>query len=720
MSLFSNEFKLHWVHKLLLVLGSILILVSIILYTKSAEAESKKNTTKQSAKSERVWKKFTKETRKDSRLGTIIEVTYSYDADAEAKLSVLSAVTMKGYVSKKFNEESKGKAQFTAQFLNAKGKVVYEMPVKIDREVKNTLKQNQTDKESEGLVLDVFDFTVNYPGNDSVTQINLTNSSGVVVSSQAIATEAQAGKVVSGIAPAPVYSVISGSEFLNPAATGTATQSSSTTLNVVYIGDDYTDMTLFRADVDRMAAQLLALEPFKSRASQIMLFVVENTTDLKCVNTDRVIVCDNAAIVQILNSAGIPYDAILAVYNNSTYGGATNNEVAAAYNGPSGPIVMTHEMGHIIGKLADEYVYTTPGPLLVNCSSTATIPASWAAVVAPRDYVKPCNSANWYRSSPNSIMDDLTYPYFNVMSQRGLNTMLDTLAAPYVNTVSPSATITSPAPDTTFTGFQTITTDLTDDQGVARAELWMNGALYQTVYLSPFTFSVPTMKFANGTTSLQVRAYDVVGNVGVSSVVNGVIYNEPDTVKPFVSFKTTASPTSIVNPYGMLAFGATSTDNSGYVEKVELYKDGVLIDTKPSSPLYWNTVNDSNKSYKLHLKAYDYSGNTSTSTTRTIVLTAPPDTTAPITTVTKPTSGTVITGSSQMTVEANASDNVAVTKVILKRDTTTLKTCTGTSVRLCSVSVAKSTFTKGAHTISSTAYDAAGNIGTFTINITKN
>ena len=69
--------------------------------------------------------------------------------------------------------------------------------------------------------------------------------------------------VTSVTPPPPAFSSISGAEYLVPGSTGgTATQSSSTTLDIAFIGDDYTaaDMTKFHEDVDRMVAQILAVE----------------------------------------------------------------------------------------------------------------------------------------------------------------------------------------------------------------------------------------------------------------------------------------------------------------------------------------------------------------------------------------------------------------------------------------------------------------------------
>ncbi len=89
------------------------------------------------------------------------------------------------------------------------------------------------------------------------------------------------------------------------------------------------------------------------------------------------------------------------------------------------------------------------------------------------------------------------------------------------------------------------------------------------------------------------------------------------------------------------------------------------------------------------------------------------DTFAPTTSLTSPTTGTTVLGTTQQ-VAANATDNVGVTKVEFYIDgTTTLLNCTPnpdtTSPYLCIWNT--TTVSNGTHTITSKAYDAAGNSG---------
>src|SRR5207244_9232104 len=92
------------------------------------------------------------------------------------------------------------------------------------------------------------------------------------------------------------------------------------------------------------------------------------------------------------------------------------------------------------------------------------------------------------------------------------------------------------------------------------------------------------------------------------------------------------------------------------------------------------------------------------------------DTTAPPTSITAPANGATVSGTFSVT--ASASDNVGVTKVEFYLDGALNATDT-TSPYACSWNT--TTATNAAHTLTSTAYDAAGNTGSSAaVNVTVN
>src|SRR5206468_7946989 len=85
----------------------------------------------------------------------------------------------------------------------------------------------------------------------------------------------------------------------------------------------------------------------------------------------------------------------------------------------------------------------------------------------------------------------------------------------------------------------------------------------------------------------------------------------------------------------------------------------------------------------------------------------PPDTAPPATSITSPANGATVSGTTAVT--ASASDNVGVTKVEFYLDGALQATDTTSPY---SWSWNTTTATNAAHTLTSTAYDAAGNSGT--------
>ena len=69
-------------------------------------------------------------------------------------------------------------------------------------------------------------------------------------------------------------------------------------------------------------------------------------------------------------------------------------------------------------------------------------------------------------------------------------------------------------------GKLTVSVSATDTVGVTKVELYLDGALVGTDTTSPYDFTVNTRKLSAGTHTLQAKAYDAAGNVGVSSPVS--------------------------------------------------------------------------------------------------------------------------------------------------------------------------------------------------------
>jgi len=90
---------------------------------------------------------------------------------------------------------------------------------------------------------------------------------------------------------------------------------------------------------------------------------------------------------------------------------------------------------------------------------------------------------------------------------------------------APATSITAPANGATVSGTTTITASATDNVGVTKVELYIDGALQSTDTASPYSWSWNTTAFANGTHTLTTKAYDAALNVGTSASVSVTVSN---------------------------------------------------------------------------------------------------------------------------------------------------------------------------------------------------
>ena len=93
------------------------------------------------------------------------------------------------------------------------------------------------------------------------------------------------------------------------------------------------------------------------------------------------------------------------------------------------------------------------------------------------------------------------------------------------DTTAPTTSITSPASGATVSGTTTVSASASDNVGVSRVELWVDGSLSSTDSTSPYSFAWNTTTVANGTHSLQTKAYDAAGNAGSSTALSVTVSN---------------------------------------------------------------------------------------------------------------------------------------------------------------------------------------------------
>jgi hypothetical protein len=152
-------------------------------------------------------------------------------------------------------------------------------------------------------------------------------------------------------------------------------------LDIVILGDGYSvkEMDKFRNDAKRLSGVLMSAEPFKSQSKNINIRAVESPSEQSGVNKPHhgvfkhsklsvsysafdseryALTYDNKTVRDV--ASAVPYDFMIILINEKTYGGGGiyNLYTAVAADNKFSGYIMTHEMGHHMAALADEY-YTS-------------------------------------------------------------------------------------------------------------------------------------------------------------------------------------------------------------------------------------------------------------------------------------------------------------------------------------------------------------------------
>jgi len=186
---------------------------------------------------------------------------------------------------------------------------------------------------------------------------------------------------------------------------------------------------------------------------------------------------------------------------------------------------------------------------------------------------------------------------------------------PAVDTQAPLVAITSPSAGATVAGIATVNLAASDNVGVTRVELQVNGTTVAIDTSAPFGFSWDTTGAPNGMASLVVHAFDAAGNSASSAPVLVNVVNEK--VVPIAD--TTSPVVAIINPVagtvkGNVTVSVNATDNSGAAGiSHALYIDGVRKATGTGATLSynWNTRKVAVGTHTIQAVANDAAGNVS-------------------------------------------------------------------------------------------------------------
>ena len=274
-----------------------------------------------------------------------------------------------------------------------------------------------------------------------------------------------------------------------------------------------------------------------------------------------------------------------------------------------------------------------------------------------------------------------------------------TSAAVMVNLDStlPDAALTSPAQGTWHRGTLALEATASDAHGVARVEFYDGTTLLGTDSTSPYTLSWNTVSAAvtNGAHTLKVKAFDLAGNVRTSAGVGVTIDNTAPTAG-------VSTPAYGAHVRGIVSFTAIASDNLG-VERVEFYDGATLLGTVYTEPYVvdWDTTLVPDGHHNLVAKVFDRVGHVRSSAEQPVAV----DNSAPVTAISAPARNAQVRGS--VPVSATASDNLGVVKVEFFANGTLLGTLTTAPYVVAWNSTG---VVDGTHTLTSKAYDNAGNV----------
>ncbi|OON62642.1 peptidase S8 [Massilia sp. KIM] len=187
-----------------------------------------------------------------------------------------------------------------------------------------------------------------------------------------------------------------------------------------------------------------------------------------------------------------------------------------------------------------------------------------------------------------------------------------------VDASAPVASIAAPLASSSVSGVVPVTVNASDNVGVTRVELKVNGTVVAVDSAAPYSFSWDSKGVANGMNSLVAVAYDAAGNAGASAAVAVNVANTTTVIAK----DTTAPTVAINNPVnggsvsGTVTVSLSASDDAGAANiTTTLLVDGKAVVTgKGGSLSYsWNTRKSGLGVHTVSATARDAAGNASTS-----------------------------------------------------------------------------------------------------------
>jgi thermitase len=307
---------------------------------------------------------------------------------------------------------------------------------------------------------------------------------------------------------------------------------------------------------------------------------------------------------------------------------------------------------------------------------------------------------------------DPKYGWGRVNAARAV-AMAKTAGGQVADTLPPTVSFSSPAAGAVVADAVDIQVGASDNVGVVSVSLSVDGTLLANDSTAPYAFYWDSSKVSNGSHLLTATARDAAGNAASAQLSVTTDNPVPDTSPPTVSI---ISPTAGATVSGTITVQVSAGDNVG-VADVTLKVDGTSLGTDSTAPysFSWSTATVTGGPHTLTATAEDGAGNLVGTQTSVIVSNPVPDTTPPTVGIISPAAGATVSGT--ITVQVSASDNAGVSSVILYADGGSLG---ADNTAPYSFSWNTAAAANGAHTLTATARDAAGNMASAQVTVTVN
>lgn len=171
------------------------------------------------------------------------------------------------------------------------------------------------------------------------------------------------------------------------------------------------------------------------------------------------------------------------------------------------------------------------------------------------------------------------------------------------DTTAPTVSITDPADNSTVSGVVTIKANASDSGGVSKVEFYIQNQLASTDTTAPYEHKWDTSNL-NGSYTVTVKAYDVIGNSGIDSRAYTTRSGDTQAPSAPVALAGTAAAYNKVT----LKWGA-STDDSG-AAGYRVVRNNITIATTTATE-YTDTTVVAGTNYKYYVVAFDSSNNAS-------------------------------------------------------------------------------------------------------------